>query len=196
MSRKNYEIINDMPYGWVSGKNQPKWHEKVYFMWLNMWRRCYGDVHYFGCQVHPKFKYFSNYVDFIENQPRFNEFKKTCCEVRWCVDKDIKQLWNKCYYPEYMTLTTQTENNEERQRRRGCDELHSKKANRKKSKPIIGISLANKSIVLMNSIRDAEKKGFNHSLIIANLKHRQNSHRGYKWLYINYKHNNIYRIKK
>ena len=36
----NVMIYNDMPYSWITGKDQPRWHKKVYFMWINRWNLC------------------------------------------------------------------------------------------------------------------------------------------------------------
>ena len=83
-------IYNDMPKGWIRGKYQPRWHKKVYGMWMNMWKRVYGHKNYFGSLIHPNFKYLSNYVEWIESQLNFDEFCNTCSTIRWSIDKDAK----------------------------------------------------------------------------------------------------------
>ena len=111
-------MINDMPKGWVRGKNQPLWHHKVYSMWRQMWSRVTSvdskDYKYYkDCKIYDNFSYLSNYVKWIESQPRFEEFTQTCYKVSWCIDKDSKNSNNRNYFPECMTLTTQSENTKE-----------------------------------------------------------------------------------
>ena len=190
-------IYNDMPRGWVGGKYQPRWHKKVYMMWFNMWKRVYTNIYYFGSLIYTEYKTLSKFVDWIESQPRFEEFCDTCDEVRWVIDKDIKDI-NRNYYPEYMTLTTQSENSKERNKRKGSPFLNkisllkaSIQNKKNLSKSILGIK--NNKIVLLYSINDSKLLGFEPSSICNCLKHRQKTHRGYKWYYVSYKHNKSYR---
>ncbi len=185
----NVVIYNDMEKGWVRGKYQPFWHDKVYYMWRHMWKRVYGDIHYFGSLIHPSFKYLSNYVDWIKTQPNFDDFCKTCDRVRWGIDKDSKCLGNKNYYPEYMTLMTQSNNCRERNNRNGNPFLNRKK-------PILGVSLDNaKKIILAMSTKDVWNYGFDPSSVGKCAKNKWKSYKGYKWFRVNYKHNKTYRIK-
>ena len=182
-------IYNDIP-GFLS-KDSPLWHKKVYGMWRGMWSRVYHNIYYFGSLIHPDFKYLSNYVKWIESQPRFEEFCSTCHNTRWNIDKD--KHGNKNYYPEFMTLCLDSDNSiEVNTRCNNVKRLHTKesqdKATRSRWKPIIGISLDNKDILLFLSIKHAKVKGFHHAIINDCLKGKFKQHKGYKWKYINYKH--------
>lgn len=178
-------IYNDMPKGWKRGKDQPTWHKKVYDMWRHMWARVYTRPDWFGCLIHPSFKYLSNYVGFIMSEPRFEEFTLTCDKVSWTIDKDAKDPNNRNYYPEYMTLCTKSENTQERNSRRG---------NPNPKVPIIGIK--GDSVILLKSMFDGDAKRFNNGNISLCLNKKRKTHKGYKWYKVNYKHNKTYRIKK
>ena len=183
-------IYNDMEIGWSQGKYQPRWHHKVYDMWRDTWRRVYGHINYFGSLIHPSFKYLSNYVKWIEEQPRFNEFCKTCNKTMWSIDKDLKYPNNRYYYPEYMTLTTQSENTKERINRNGSP-------NRTPKKPVIGIPLdVMNKIVFTISIKDVRKYGFDKGNVSKCLSKIYKTHKGYKWYKLSYRHNKKYRIKE
>ena len=178
-------IYNDIP-GFLS-KNQPRWHRKVYHMWRDTWRRIYSNIHWFGSLIEPSFQYLSNYVKWIEDQPRFNEFCNTCNKTSWSVDKDTKYPGNKNYYPEYMTLMLKSENALDRINRNGT--LNSKQ-------PLLGLSLDNTNkIILAKSTLDVTKYGFDRRNVNKSLNKKYKSHKGYKWLKVNYKHNKKYRIK-
>ena len=183
-------IYNDMSRGWSQGKYQPSWHRKVYHMWRDTWRRVYGNVYWFGSLIHPPFKYLSNYVEWIEGQPRFEEFCATCNTTRWTVDKDSKYPGNKDYYPEYMTLMPQSENSIERINRRGSPTIRPKQA-------VLGIPLddANK-IILTIARQDVFNYGFKPSHVGDCLTKRYKTHKGYKWYRVNYRHNKKYRVKE
>lgn len=189
-------IYNDMPRGWIAGKYQPRWHEKVYDMWRDMWRRVYSNVYYFGSLIHPSFKYLSNYVDWIESQPRFEEFCKSCNITRWNIDKDLKCLGNRYYYPEYMTLMTQSDNSIEAINRNGAPTLK-KECARKRMKPVLGISLdATKKIVLTIARQDVSNYGFEPGHVSSCIAKKRKTHKGYKWHRVNYKHNKHLRVKE
>ena len=184
-------IYNDMPRGWIQGKGQPRWHKKVYNMWRNRWDKCRNPnnpsyEYYKDCEIDEDFKYLSNFVKWIMNQPLFEEFVQTCNKVKWVIDKDMKDSNNRNYYPEYMTLTTQSENSKEMLNRRG---------NPNPKTPVIAIDTHSNKVLLFKSTHDAQDKGFHHSDIskcINKLPHHK-SHKGYKWYRINYKHNKTYR---
>lgn len=180
MDMRELDIINDMPRGWSQGKDSPLWHRKVYDMWRDMWRRVYSRIHWFGCLIHPDFKYLSNFVEWIMNQPQFEEFCNTCDKISWSVDKDIKDLNNRNYYPEFMTLTTQSENSKERINRCG---------NSFKKDAISVIGIKHDSIILLNSTLDGKARGFGQSNISKCINKKRKTHKGYKWYRINYKHN-------
>lgn len=130
-------------------------------------------------------KYFSNYLKFIIEQPRFEEFCSTCHEVTWCIDKDIKHPGNRNYYPEYMSLITQSENSKARIKDKG------KPISRR---PIIGINKDTGKVLLFKSKSEAGGTFDSRTLHrCLTKKPKYKSHRGYKWYYINYKHNKIYR---
>ena len=176
----NVVIYNDIS-GYLS-KYQPRWHKKVYMMWRIMWKRVYGDIHWFGALIDPSFKYLSNYAKWVESQPNFEEFCATCNKVRWSIDKDSKCLGNRNYYPEYMTLMTQSENCIERNNRNGNPSL-------KHMKPVIGIPLDRaKKIILTIGCNDVSKYGFNSCNVSSCLANRLKTHKRYKWYYVNYKH--------
>ena len=183
MNMEELGIINDMPNGWVYGINQPLWHKKVYQMWFGMWRRVKDENYikrdcYKNCNIYEDFKYLSKYVEWIMQEPRFEEFTQTCNEVRWVIDKDEKNPNDRNYYTKCMTLTTQSENCKERNDRRGTT----------LSKiPIIAID--NNKILLFKSTFDAQNKGFDRRHISRCIDKKNKHHKGYKWYKVNYKHN-------
>ena len=180
-------IYNDMPRSWLHGKYQPSWHRKVYDMWRDTWRRVYGDIHWFGSLVHPSFKYLSNYVKWVESQPRFEEFCETCDKTMWSIDKDAKYPGNRDYYPEYITLMYHSENSQERINRNG---------NPKPKQSVIGIpSDDTNKIVLTISQKDVSSYGFDQGGVSSCIRKKCKTHKGYKWYRVNYKHNKTYRIK-
>ena len=193
----NIVIYNDMPKGWVQGKYQPLWHKKVYNMWRDTWRRVYRDIHWFGSLIHPSFKYLSSYVEWIETQPRFEDFCNTCNKVRWSVDKDFKHPGNRDYYPKYMTLMTQSENSIECINRKGSPILK-KDVVRKRMKPVIGLPLDDTNKIILTIFRkDVSNYGFDRRAVNRCIaKKKQKTHKGYKWYKVNYKHNKTYRTKK
>ena len=180
-------IYNDMPRGWSQGKHQPLWHHKVYDMWRCMWGRVYTDIHWFGSLIDPNFQYLSNYVKWIELQPRFDEFCSTCSKTKWSIDKDSKYLGNRDYYPEYMTLMTQSDNSKEAINRNGT---------RIPKQPVIGIPLdVDKKIILTLSMKDVTNYGFSQGNVGSCIKKKFRQHKGYKWYKLNYKHDKKYRVK-
>lgn len=198
MTLEELGIINDMPRGWIK---HCKWHEVVYYMWRDMHRRCKDSTsskyqYYSQSKIEAKFDFLSNYVAFIEAQPLFESFKETCHEIKWCVDKDIKKKGNKHYYSEYMFLTLDSINLDDRNMRKGLPwhtEESKKKSAQSRKKPIIAIPLKIGSIILLKSVNDANEKGFSAKHIPSVLKGKKNSLNGYKWKYVNYKHNKRYR---
>lgn len=182
-------INNDMPRGWIYGKGQPIWHRKVYSMWRGLWGRVYDSQYYFGSLVYPEFIYLSEFVKWIETQPRFDEFCSTCFDIIWCIDKDIIDSSNRNYYPQYMSLITQSENSHERNSRLSdFSYLHSKdtinKSAQSRKRPIMGINIDDGTIIIFNSRNEAKSLGFNTGSISKCLNGIQSSHKGYKWEYI------------
>ena len=178
-------IYNDMERGWYNGNTQPLWHKKVYGMWRRIWHRVYSDRYYFGSLIDPSFQYLSNFVEWIEQQPRFEEFCATCNKISWSIDKDSKRPGNRNYYPEYMALTTQSDNSIERINRRG---------NPTYKQPVLGISLDDtKGMILTVGLNDVKKHGFIPSHVGSCIAKKQKTHKNYKWYKVSYKHDKKYR---
>lgn len=178
-------IYSDMPRGWIGGKYQPIWHYKVYNMWINMWKRVYTEIYYFGSLIDPSFKYLSSYIEWIESQPNFYEFCATCNKTKWSVDKDSKHPGNKNYYPEYMTLMLGSDNSIERNNR-----------NPNPKQPVLGIPLDGaKKTILAISTNDVTNYGFYPGAVSNCITKKRKTHKGYKWYKVNYKHNRRLRLK-
>lgn len=190
-----YGNINDMPRGWVNGKGQPKWHRVAYDMWKSMWSRVHNNINYFGKTIQPKYKYLSGYIEDFQKLENFDLFKEN--PYGWSIDKDIKGGTYIGYYFEYLSLVSRGDNSKDVINRFGNSYLHTdvakKKSAQSRKKPIIGISL--NSIILLKSVNDAYSKGFNAKAIPSICKgtSRSRTHGGYKWLYVNYKHNKLFR---
>lgn len=172
-----------------AGKSQPLWHTKVKNMWRNMWLRCYDPTHkyyenYKYVIISDEFKIFSNYIKWIENQSRFEEFCSTCNEVKWSVDKDKN---GGHYLPHMMTLCTFSENNRERQLRCGNpmkDPIIADKNGKIRRKPIQAINIFDGSILVFESVNDAKANGFNVGGIYKSLNDSSKTYKGYKWSYV------------
>ena len=180
MTLESLNIDYDRPKNW---HKDALWKLKTFRMWKNMWCRVTDPSNisysnYKDCKIHDKFRIFSNFLKWLEKEPRFEEFCSTCHEVRWCIDKDIKCPGNRNYYPEFMTLTTQSENCRDRNSRFNySNSNHAKKS-------IIGVSLKDNSMIVFDAISHTVQSGFHSSNIIACLKGDRKSHKGYKWFYI------------
>ena len=160
----------DMPRGWSREKI---WHTKAIRMWKEMWRRSYLNENYKYVEVFDEFKLFSNFLKWIQAQPRFEEFCSTCSEVKWSIDKDKKDFKNRHYFPQYMTLCLLSENLSERHNR-----------NPNKFSPIIGINIKDNTILIFKSRNKAKEKGFDPCTITKCCKNTRRSHKGYKWFYL------------
>lgn len=183
MIMKDIGIVYDMPYKWTQGY---LWRLKAYRMWKCMWERVTENPYYVDCKIHENFRLFSNFLKWLENEPRFEEFCTTCSEVKWCIDKDMKLKGNKNYSPEFMTLCTQSENSKEQITRNVNPNIY-------KLKPIIGLG---NNILLFKYIKESKIKGFNSAHIVSCCKKKRKSHKGYKWYYVNYSHFKKYRVKR
>ena len=177
--------------GFISNSS-PKWHKNARRLWRKMWLRCYDPTsdnyqYYKDCKIHEKFRLFSNFLKWLESEPRFEDFKRTCGNIRWCIDKDMKCSRNRNYYPEYMTLTTQSINSKERNKRLGIPD-----GNRNNRIPIIGI--CDDSILLFKSYAHAKEYKFYRSSIKKCYKNNKR-YKGYKWYRLNYKHGKVLRFK-
>ena len=75
-------------------------------------------------------------------------------------------------------------------------EEHTKKICKAKSKPVIGIPLdsTNKTILTI-ARKDVSNYGFDPGHVGKCIRKVYKAHKGYKWYWINYKHNKKYRIK-
>ena len=179
----------NMPRGWAKGRCQPSWHRKVVGMWRNMWLRCYDPTHksysyYMHVTISDEFKIFSNYLKWVESQPRFEEFCSTCSEIKWSVDKDKN---GKHYFPNTMILCTFSENNSERLLRCGSpmeDPNVAEKHGRARRKPIQAINIFDGSILIFESVNDAKDSGFNVGGIYKSLKDSSKTYKDYKWSYL------------
>ena len=171
MRVNKYGNINDL-YGW---KNESELNKKIYDMWRSMWRRCGYEGYWIDCKVCDEWIYLSNFVKWIESEPRYEDFKKSL--KGWSIDKDMKVKNNRLYSPDTCTLVTLSENVIERNTRKPSIK-----------KPIIGIS-SNK-IILLKSSKSSRLYGFTFSNISACLHGRLSTHKGFKWYYVNYNSTN------
>ena len=76
---------------------------KEYTLWTNMLSRCYGKpyrdnprnpIRYAECTVADEWHNFQNFAKWCKQQPNFGKF-------RYSLDKDLTELGNKVYCPEY-----------------------------------------------------------------------------------------------
>lgn len=165
-----------MPRGW---KQQELWRSKAYTMWKGMWRRVSNPKmkYWCNCEIWEDFKFFSNFLYWLESEPKFEEFCSTCGDIKWCIDKDMKDPNNRNYFPECMTLTTQSHNCKDVLNRVGNPSSNNKR-------PIMGISLKDGSIITFDSIQEAQNNGFNKGNIASCLNGSRISHGGYQWFYL------------
>ena len=177
--------------GWTS-KDSPSWHFKVKKMWRDMWIRCYDPTsakykYYIKSIIHDDFRIFSNYLDWIMKQPRFEEFCSTCDVIMWSVDKDMKKKDNIHYFPEFMTLCTQSENSKARIETKGAAMLNPQYSSKLK-KPVIGININDNTILLFKSAKDASDYLECYSGPITSCcKGNKPSYMKYKWYYLDMK---------
>ena len=180
-----------MPRGWVTGKGQPKWHELLFKRWRDMWSRCNNPEHpgydnYKDCKIDENYRYFSKYLNDIM---QLENFDKLCDNPKyWHIDKDIKDPTNRHYYFEHLSIVYYKDNLDERFKRRGKPSP---------SKPVIGIGIGRDCILLYKSITDTNlKRCLVRDCCNKCYGKKSNIYKGYKWYYINYKHNKIYRRVK
>ena len=178
MSLKDFGIINDMPRGWVTDKSNP-WHLKAYNMWRNMWNR--AKTQYY-CEVDNRFIYLSNFIEWLESEPNFQDFIE--CNKTYNIDKDIKDCDNRNYYPINMSLVLCSTNVIERNNRRG---------NPSPSKPIIALS--KDKIFLFKALLDVRKYHIGRKGVYRCLTKEADTFRGYKWFYINHSYHSQLRLK-
>jgi hypothetical protein len=102
------------------------------------------------------------------------------------VDKDKINPNNRCYFFEHLSIVTKKDNIKERNGRRGLP--------KRKGKPLLAFN--HQIVLLFKSYTDAVSKNFDSRSIRYCLLKQRNSHKGYKWYYINYSHSRKYRIKE
>lgn len=176
-------IYNDMPRGWVYNKNQPKWHHSLYDRWIKMWDRCKNPKSkayktYKNCEIDERYRYLSNYVKDVMSLENFDKL----CEnpSLWVIDKDIKDVDNRGYFLDKLSIISRKENVRERNNRLGNPASI-------KRKPVIGINIKNGKMLCFNFICQCEERGFLSSNIVNCLKGRYKSHKGYRWYYLELK---------
>lgn len=186
--------INDMPRGWVRGS---KLNHKIYNMWHNMLIRCYDKEYhklkptYKECTCHKDFLTLSNFVKWIEQEPRYNDFVTSIGNYKWAIDKDILVKGNKEYTYGKIALVTMSENSKESSSRLDRSNYNYSAMGRKSadlhSRAIIGVSVKNPlDMRFYKAVSHASKDGFTPSnIVVCCNKGRQKTHKGYKWYYIN-----------
>ena len=188
-------INNDMR-GWALGKNQPKWHESIYYRWIHMWSRCRNPEHprynsYKDCLIDERYKKLSNYANDIQLLEDFDLLKEN--PSKYDIDKDKIDPNNRCYYFEHLSIITRSENSKEAVNRNNTFKGDN---NPSPSKPIIAIHVDGKCIKLYKSYKDANiKRGVLRACINKEYCKRKNVYKNFRWYKINYKHNKVYRIK-
>ena len=169
-------IYNDMPYGWSTGKDQPKWHKSLYYRWRNMWRRCknpnnWNYKHYKDVHIDESFRYLSNYVDTVMHLKNFDLLKSNLS--KYAIDKDLK---DREYSPSSLTIVSKSTNSKERIDRCGIP---------RPKKPTIGIPVDNsKQVLVYESVIDVKKDGFDNGNISKCCRGKLKTHKGYKWFYL------------
>jgi len=163
-------IYNDMPRGWREGKGQPKWHKSLYNRWVAMWMRCRNSKHkeynaYKDCKIDERYRCLSNYVNDIMTLENFDKLCENLSE--WDIDKDVKDSNNRHYYFENLSIISKNDN---------CEASNPKR-------PIIAINIKDGSILTFDFVLQVKDKDFTVSNVVACLKGRQKTHKGYKWYY-------------
>ena len=172
-----YGKVNDMPYGWISESDV---NRAIYCMWQNMWYRIYNDIHYFGRTIQFDYKFLSHFAYDVSRLNNYDTFRDN--PKGWTLDKDIKGGHLDGYYFPFLSLVSRADNSLE------CMNRIQPKS--KDKVPIIGIHIKFDQIKLYKSMLDANKDGFHIKACIPEcLKGNRKTHKGYKWYYINYKHN-------
>ena len=198
MKMSEMGILNDMPRGW---RTETPYNRKIYKMWCWMWYRVYiepssKDYEYYkdstACE---DWRLLSNYVDFIQSQSCFDDFKINYSN--YCMDKDSRVLGNKHYSPETCTLMLKSDNAKEVNDRLDSPfERYNIKYHPHK-RPVLAIHKDDPKIILLyDAITAVKRDGFDASTVSRVIKNEQRHHKGFKWKNLNYWHNKIYRVKK
>lgn len=154
-----------------------------------MWIRCKNPEHsryktYKDCEIDERYRYLSNYINDVM---KLENFDKLCQDPsKWHIDKDVKDPTNRHYTFNHLSIIYYKDNSKERMQRLGSPNMGN-------FKPIIGINKDTNSIILLKSRNEAKEKGFRPSNITLVCQGKRPHHKGYKWFYINYKHNKTYR---
>ena len=94
-------------YGWGINDTYNQTKTKQYSVWSNMVRRCYSKEclkkhpTYKGCSVHPDWKYFSNFKQWMDKQDWEGKY----------LDKDLLVYGNKVYGPDTCIFVPRLLNN-------------------------------------------------------------------------------------
>lgn len=199
MTLEELGIVNDMPRGWINGKNSPKWHKSLYKRWVHMWNRCKNPQSkdyetYKDCDIDERYRFLSNYVDDVSFLKNFDRF----CEnpTIWNIDKDIIDPNNRKYYYEHLSIVYYKDNLQERNNRCGCPFTTCNIKYHPTKHPILGISLDYNKVLIYKAITDIRKDKFDTKCVSSCIKHIQKYHKGFKWYNINYKHNKHLRVKE
>lgn len=182
-SIRDVGAVNDMPRNW---KRQDEVNYRIYNMWVHMIRRCYSEEvqekhpSYKDCTMQSELLYLSNFVNWFEQEEHYNDFLIDHSARKWSIDKDILVEGNKEYAIGKIKLVTLSENDKDAQKR-----IDRTKCG--KREPIVGVNIKdNNDIKYYNSMQDAERDiyGFNHGKISMCCQGKRNSHKGYKWYYL------------
>ena len=166
-------IYNDMPREWITGKNQPIWHETIYKRWRCMWNRCRNPNHnryysYKDCDIDERYRYLSNYVKDIMSLENFNFLKEYPYD--WVIDKDIRNVDNRNYYFENLSIIR--------------NPMQDLEVLRKRRRPVIGINVKNGSLLVFDFISQFRDSKFNPTNITFCCQGKRKTHKGYRWYYL------------
>ena len=173
---KRFIPINDVP-GFSSHSEENLLNRKIYNIWMSMFKRlnnidnvknkCYAD-----CSICEDWLYLSKFIEDFKCLPGYDNFIKFKGEG-FCLDKDIIVPGNKVYSKDTCCLVTLKENTIDRNHRNHI------------GKKVKGTSIKDGSVVIFNTMREAEKKGFKHGAISKCCRGIKHSHKGYVWEVIN-----------
>lgn len=146
-------------------------------LWRGMLQRCYSDKFheknptYRDCEVAERWLVFAN---FLEDLPSVDGFElwRDNPNQRIALDKDSKVEGNKVYSLDTCCFISNVDNVKERLNRCGLPN---------QPKKIMAVSLTKNKVIVFQSMKQAEKLGFNHSAISECCNDKRKSHKGYKW---------------
>ena len=150
---------------------------REYLLWSRMLQRCYSDkLHekyptYKGCQVDERWLVFANFLHdlpLIDGYSLWRDNPNTGVSL----DKDSKVEGNKIYSLETCKFVSKSDNSKERIERCGTT---------KPSKKVMAISLIENKVIVFQSMKQAEKLGFDQSHISKCCNGECKTHKGYKW---------------